>query len=147
MAELEVASETLRIESKVYYSDLRANGRGCFVRLSERVGSRPARGAAGSSPTPPPSEGGGDEAATPPATATAPAPEPTASRNVVCLPGPALPWFSALLAYYAEREPSKSSSNRELPVENKICAWKREKRMPARTPRSHAAHSLTHPSR
>ena len=91
MAELEVASETLRIESKVYYSDLRANGRGCFVRLSERVGSRPDRGAAGSSPTPPPSEGGGDEAATPPATATAPAPEPTASRNVVCLPGPALP--------------------------------------------------------
>ena len=54
--EVEIASETLRVEAKVFYADLRANGRGAYVRLSERVG-RAAGGGAGAAPPPPAGDG------------------------------------------------------------------------------------------
>ena len=115
--EVEIASETLRVESKVYYADLRANGRGAYVRLSERAGRAAAQ-------PPPPAEEqedeGTEEGGTAGTAAGAANPSAAAFRNSVCLPGIALQWFAAVLDYFVSCTPS---SNRELPVENKICAW------------------------
>jgi hypothetical protein len=118
--------------------DLRANARGVYIRLSERTGRTP--GGSGTSDgekkvpdsdsaaavTPPPSDhpaadnsaGGGGGGG--PASSASPA-----LRNVVCIPGAAIAWAASLLDYYASRatEPGGGRAhNRELPVENKICA-------------------------
>ena len=155
--EVEISSEALRVDTRCYYADLRANARGSYVRLSERVG-RGAAGAAAAAPAPAPADDSLSLAAAAAAAADGPVAggggldttgSATSVRNSVCLPGIALSWFAAILEYFVSYSPA---SSRELPVENKICECSpylpkraRGAHAPTLPPLSHRAAPSTHP--